>query len=115
MRAGTRALAVPARPRRSLPALVLSVAALSGPYPAFAQQEAPACPNPPPLLASAASMRDGEVALAVRRIAAAAADEDRDAGGGQPLQMAAESCFVHRSVPVERRDADHDDAQLFLC
>ena len=76
-----RASAVPARPRRRLPALVLSAAAvLSSPYPAFAQQTAPACPNPPPLLASDGIMRDAPVALAVRRVAAAAADDRRQSG-----------------------------------
>jgi CubicO group peptidase (beta-lactamase class C family) len=70
-----------AKPRRRLPALILSAAAgLSAPYSAFAQHAAPACANPPPLLASDGIMRDAKVALAVRRIAAAAADDRRQSG-----------------------------------
>ena len=70
-----------ATPRRRLPGLILSAAAaLLAPYSAVAQQTAPACPNPPPLQASDGSMRDAEVALAVRRVAAAAADDRRQTG-----------------------------------
>ena len=67
-----------ATPRRRLPALVLSAAAaLSAPCSAFAQQAAPACPNPPPLLAADGIMRDAAVAAAVTRIAAAVAEDRR--------------------------------------
>jgi len=79
MRARTRVPAVPARTRRCrLSAFALSVAAaLSTVHPAFAQEEAPACPNPPPVIAGGGLMRDGEVATAVHRIATVAADERR--------------------------------------
>ena len=67
-----------ATPRRRLPALILSAAAaLSAPYSAFAQPAAPACPNPPPLLAADGIMRDAAVAAAVTRIAAAVAEDRR--------------------------------------
>jgi CubicO group peptidase (beta-lactamase class C family) len=67
-----------AKPRRRLPALILSaVAALSTPYAAFAQHEAPACANPPPLLASDGMLRDAKVAAAVTRIAATVEEERR--------------------------------------
>ena len=65
---------------RTWAAAVLSAAALSSPCPAFAQQEAPACPNPPPLLASDGIMRDVEVALTVRRVATATEDDRRRSG-----------------------------------
>jgi CubicO group peptidase (beta-lactamase class C family) len=67
-----------AKPRRRLPALILSaVAALSTPYAAFAQHEAPACANPPPVLASDGMLRDAKVAAAVTRIAATVEEERR--------------------------------------
>jgi CubicO group peptidase (beta-lactamase class C family) len=70
-----------AKARRRLPALILSAAAaLSAPYAASAQHAAPACVNPPPLLAADGIMRDAKVVLAVRRIAAAAADDRRQTG-----------------------------------
>lgn len=62
-------------------AAILSVAAvLWSPSSALAQHEAPACANPPPLVAADGIMRDARVALAVRRIAAAAADDRRQSG-----------------------------------
>jgi len=67
-----------AKPRRRLPALILSAAAaLLTPYSAFAQHTAPACPNPPPLLASDGMMRDAAVAAAVTRVAATVEEERR--------------------------------------
>ncbi len=67
-----------AKPRRRLPALILSAAAaLLTPYSAFAQHTAPACPNPPPLLASDGMIRDAAVAAAVTRIAATVEEERR--------------------------------------
>ncbi len=66
-----------AKPRRRLPALILSAAAaLSGPYPAFAQHAAPACANPSPLLASDGMLREAAAVAAVTRIAATV-EEDR--------------------------------------
>ncbi len=68
------------RARTWAAAVVGVAAALSSPYLAFAQHEAPVCANPPPLLAYDGIMRDAKVALAVRRVAAAAADDRRQSG-----------------------------------
>ena len=78
-RARTRAPGVPARTSRCrLAALALgAAAALSSPASAVAQWEAPACPNPPPVLASDGITRDAQITLAVRRVAMAVDDERR--------------------------------------
>jgi CubicO group peptidase (beta-lactamase class C family) len=61
-------------------AAVLSAAALSGSPRALALDGGPACANPPPVFAPDGGIRDAEVALAVRRITAAVAEDRRRSG-----------------------------------